>query len=156
MAVKSIPEGYHTITPYLVVKDADRLVEFIERVFGGQLKFKMQTDDGKISHGEMLIGDSMLMLAEASDEWKPTRTLLHLYVEDVDAVYQQALEAGAVSVKEPKDQFYGDRSSAVEDSFGNIWGIATHLEEVSEQEMANRMAAEAQAAAAAETKASAV
>ncbi len=90
MAVKPIPEGYHTITPYLIVEDADKLVEFIEKVFDGKLLFKMENDDGKISHGEFKIGDSMLMFAEASEEWKPTRTMLHLYVEDADTVYQKA------------------------------------------------------------------
>lgn len=155
MAVKPIPEGYHTITPYLIVENADKIVEFIEQVFDGKLLFKMETADGKISHGEFKIGDSMLMFAEASDEWKATRTMLHLYVEDTDAVYQKALDAGAVSIKEPQDQFYGDRNSSVQDSFGNIWGIATHIEDVSEEEMAKRISAETENSAATETKANA-
>jgi PhnB protein len=153
MAVKPIPEGYHTITPYLVVEDAAKLVEFIENVFDGRLLFKLETDDGKISHGEFKIGDSILMFAEASEEWKPTRTLLHLYVEDADAVYQKALDAGANSVREPQDQFYGDRSATVQDSFGNFWGIATHIEDVSEEEMAKRISVEKQQSA--ESKATA-
>ena len=155
MTVKPIPEGYHTITPYLIAEKADKLVEFIEQVFDGELIFKMRNDSGKISHGEMKIGDSMLMLAEASDEWKATRTLLHLYVEDTDAVYQKALEAGAISIKEPQDQFYGDRNSSVQDSFGNIWGISTHIEDVSEEEIAKRMPAETENSIETETKANA-
>jgi PhnB protein len=155
MAVKPIPEGYHTITPYLIVEDADKLVEFIEQVFDGKLFFKMQNDSGRISHGEMKIGDSMLMLAEASEEWKATRTMLHLYVEDADAVYQKALKTGANSIKEPQDQFYGDRNASVQDSFGNIWGIATHIEDVSEEEIAKRISAETENSADVDTKANA-
>ena len=138
MSVKSIPDGYHTITPYLIVEDADKLVEFVENIFDGELLFKMQNDKGKIRHAEMKIGDSMMMLAEASEEWKPSQTMLHLYVEDIDATYQKALEAGAIAVKEPKNEFYGDRAGCVQDSFGNFWGIATHIEDVSEAEMAER------------------
>ena len=138
MAVKQIPEGYHTVTPYLIVEGADKLIEFIENVFEGSVKFKMQGDDGRINHAEMKIGDSVLMLAEAGAEWKPTNTLLYLYVEDVDAIYHKALDAGAVSVKEPKDQFYGDRNATVKDVFGNFWGVATHVEEVPEEEFLKR------------------
>ena len=141
MPVKPIPDGYHTITPYLIVEDADKLVEFVEKTFDGELLFKMQNDAGTITHAEMKIGDSMLMLSEASEEWKPTKTTLYLYVADTDATYQKALEAGATSVKEPKDQFYGDRSAGVQDSFGNFWGIATHIEDVSEEELAQRASA---------------
>jgi len=141
MSVKPIPEGYTTITPYLIVEDADKLVEFVEKTFDGELLFKILNDAGRITHGEMKIGNSMLMLSESSDEWKPTNVMLHLYVEDIDATYQKALEAGAISVKEPQNQFYGDRSSCVQDSFGNFWGIATHIEDVSEEEIAERASA---------------
>ncbi|MGI8641110.1 MAG: VOC family protein [Pyrinomonadaceae bacterium] len=143
MSVKPIPDGYTTITPYLIVEDANKTIEFIEKIFDGSLLFKMQDDAGKINHAEMKIGNAMLMLAEASEEWKPTRTMLYLYVADTDATYKKALETGATSVKEPKDQFYGDRSAGVEDSFGNFWGIATHIEDVSEEEMALRISASA-------------
>lgn len=146
MAVKPIPDGYHTITPYLVVEEADKLIEFVEKVFGGEVTFKMQDEDGKIGHAEMQIGDSKLMLAEAGEEWNPTTSLLHLYVENVDETYQKALDAGADSVKEPKDQFYGDRSASVKDAFGNFWGIARHIEDVSEEEMVKRIQAQHQAA----------
>lgn len=138
MTVKYIPEGYHTITPYLVVEGADKLIEFIEKTFGGEVKFKMEDETGRIGHAEMKIGDSTLMLAEVQAEWKPTNSMLQLYVEDADAVYQKALDAGAVSIKEPADQFYGDRSATVKDSTGNVWNIATHIEEISEEELNKR------------------
>ena len=138
MATKLIPEGYHTITPYLVVEGADKLLEFIEKTFDGKVTTKMQDDKGRIAHAELKIGDSMLMLAEASEEWGATKTLLYLYVGDTDATYQKALDAGAASVKAPADQFYGDRSATVQDTFGNLWSIATHFEDVSEDEVRKR------------------
>jgi PhnB protein len=141
MSVKPIPDGYHTITPYLIVDDADKLVEFVEKIFDGELLFKMKNDANRITHAEMKIGDSMLMLSESSEEWKATKTMLYLYVSDTDATYQKALAAGATSVKEPKNQFYGDRSAGVRDSFGNFWGIATHIEDVSEEELEKRASA---------------
>ena len=155
MSVNHVPEGYHTITPYLVVENADELIEFIKNVFDGQLLFKMENEAGKISHAEIKIGDSHLMLADASDEWQATSTLLHLYVENADSVYEKAISAGAISVKELQDQIYGDRSAAVKDSFGNIWGIATHFEDVSEEEMRRRMNTENSSAESSETRASA-
>jgi len=142
MSVKPIPDGYHSITPYLIAEGAHKLLEFIEKAFDGQILLKMQNDEGKIAHAEIKIGDSIMMLSEASEEWKPTQTILQLYVEDIDATYQKALEAGAVSVKEPKDQFYGDRSASVKDPLGNFWGIATHIEDVSDEEIKRRVSAE--------------
>lgn len=149
MSVKPIPDGYHSITPYLIVQEADKLLEFIEKVFGGQLLHKMQTDEGKIGHAEVKIGDSILMLSEACEEWKPTQTWLYLYVEDIDAIYQKAIEAGAISIKEPENQFYGDRRATIKDISGSFWGIATHVEDVSEEEMNRRMSAEAEKSSAA-------
>lgn len=146
MAVKPIPEGYHTITPYLIVEGADKLIEFIEKVFGGKVTTKVQDDTGRINHAEMKVGDSMLMLAEAGAEWKPTKTMLHLYVEAADETYQKALDAGAEMVREPVDQFYGDRNATVKDAFGNIWGISTHIEDVSDEEIERRLEAFRQAA----------
>lgn len=146
MAVKQIPEGYHTITPYLIVEGADKLLEFIENTFDGKVTVNMQDDKGRISHAELKIGDSMLMLAEASEQWKATKTLLYLYVENTDATFQKALDGGATSVKAPKDEFYGDRSATVKDAFGNLWGIATHIEDVPEEEIQKRAQAYQQAA----------
>ena len=146
MAAKHIPEGYNTITPYLIVEGAEKLIEFIEKVFDGTVVMKMEGEKGKIAHAEMKIGDSMLMLADAGEEWKPTQAMLHLYVENTDAVYQKALDAEATSAKEPADQFYGDRNSAVKDSFGNFWGISTHIEDLSDEEIQRRMQSSSQAA----------
>ncbi len=135
MSVNFIPDGYYTITPYLIVEDADKLIEFVEKVFDAELVFKMPNEAGRVSHAEMKVGNSMLMLAEATNEWKPTQTMLHFYVENVDEVYQKALDTGAVSVKELKDEVYGDRIGCVQDSFGNYWSIATHIKDVSFEEM---------------------
>lgn len=146
MAIKPKPDGYHTITPYLIVEGANQLLEFIENVFGGEATFKMQDDTGRLNHADVKIGDANLMLAETCEEWEPTRTMLYVYVENTDAIYQKALDAGAESVKEPKDQFYGDRSASVKDPFGNVWGIATHIEDVSEEEIQKRARAYQQAA----------
>lgn len=145
MAVKPIPEGYHSITPYLAVEGADRLLQFTKQAFGAQEIFRMDSPDGKVGHAEVKIGDSMVMLADASgtDQGQPMPGMIHLYVDDVDKVYRQAIEAGATSLREPADQFYGDRTGGVRDPVGNQWWIATHVEDVPPDEMAKR-AAEAQ------------
>jgi uncharacterized glyoxalase superfamily protein PhnB len=116
--------GYHTVTPYLTVKRAEQLVEFVKQVFGGHEVFRTTGSAGGL-HAEVTIGDSKLMIGgyEAVEE---IPTALHLYVPDADAVYQRALEAGATSVEEPVDQFYGDREAGVKDPSGNVWWIATH------------------------------
>jgi PhnB protein len=138
--VKPVPEGYAAVTPYLVVRDAPGLVAFIEQAFGGRERMRMTAPDGAIRHGEVDIGNSRVMLADASEEFGPIPAMLHLYVEDVDAVYQGALEAGAESIAEPADQFYGDRMAGVKDGFGNQWWIATHFEDVSAEEAERRQA----------------
>jgi uncharacterized glyoxalase superfamily protein PhnB len=141
MAVKPIPEGYHTVTPYLTVDGAERLLEFVKAAFGAKMRGDaMRTPDGKIGHAEVEIGDSVVMLADAatSDSGDVMNALLHVYVEDVDSVYKRALEAGATSVREPSDQFYGDRMAGVRDPVGNQWWIATHVEDVAPEEMAKR------------------
>lgn len=141
MAVKPIPEGYHTITPYLIVEGASELIEFLKQVFDAQQTEFIPAPSGKVAHAEVKIGDSVLMLSDAQNEWKPTTTMLYLYVDNADATYKRALEAGATSVKEPADQFYGDRSAGVRDKWGNYWGIATHIEDVSREEIQKRAAA---------------
>jgi PhnB protein len=136
--VKPIPDGHRTVTPYLVVADADAILSFLERAFGGEVTMKTHTPDGRVAHAEIRIGDSMVMLGEGNDEWPPTRAMIHLYVEDVDAVFRNAVEAGARTVREPETMFYGDRSGGVEDAGGNQWWIATRVEEVSLEEIARR------------------
>ena len=143
MAVKPVPDGYHTVTPYLTVDDAALQIDFLKRAFNAQVKYEMKDDKGNIRHAEVLVGDSVLMIGQARDEWKPRPMMLYLYVPDVDATYQSALAAGAKSVQEVTNQFYGDRSGGVEDPQGNQWWMATHVEDVSPEEMDRRMKAAA-------------
>lgn len=137
--VKPIPEGYHTITPYLVVENALGLVEFIEKAFNGKVTYMMKSGDGKLQHGDMLIGNSHIMISEGTGEYPPKNAMLLLYVDDVDAMYNKAIEAGGKSLREPTNEYYGDRSSGLIDDWGNQWWLATHVEDVSEEEMEKRM-----------------
>lgn len=142
MAVKPIPDGYHSITPYLVVPDAPKTIAFLKQAFGATTLFEpMKRPDGSIGHAELKIGDSPLMLSETSEQCPATQAMIHLYVPDVDATYKKALAAGATSVMEVADQFYGDRSGGVKDPAGNSWYVATHKEDVAPQELAKRAAA---------------
>jgi PhnB protein len=138
MAVKPIPEGHHTVTPYLVVPKAVQLIDFMKQAFAAEEIQRFTLPDGSIMHAEVRIGDSRVMLGEAGGEYAPMPAMLHLYVEDVDAVYQQALQAGAASLREPADQPDGDRRGGVKDQSGNQWWIATHIEDVSPEELAKR------------------
>jgi uncharacterized glyoxalase superfamily protein PhnB len=137
-----IPAGHHTVTPYLLVEDVAGQIDFMIRAFGAVETSRSATPDGRIMHAEVKIGDSFVMLGEASGEWKPMPCMLHLYVPDTDAVYASATRAGARSVREPADQFYGDRSAGVVDAEGNQWWIATHVEDVPPAEMERRMRAQ--------------
>jgi len=137
MAVKAIPDGYHTVTPSLVVKGAAQLIDFIKEAFAGEEAFRMPAPSGEIMHAEVKIGDSVVMLNDATRQ-SPTTSSLFLYVTDVDRVYQRALKAGATSVLEPAEMFWGDRMAQVKDQFGNQWSIATHIEDVPPQEMQER------------------
>jgi PhnB protein len=141
MAVEPIPKEYGSVTPYLLVEGADGLIEFMRRTFDAEERGRMPAPGGKIGHAEIKIGDSIVMLADAStsDAGRPMPAMLTVYVEDVDKTYQRALEAGATSQREPADQFYGDRNAGVQDAFGNLWWIQTHIEDVSPEEMARRM-----------------
>ena len=141
MAVKAIPDQYHSVQPYLLVEDAAGLIEFIRATFGAEEALRMPQPDGRIGHAEMRIGDSIVMLAEASTaegSGEPMPATVMTYVEDADATFQRALEAGATSLREPADQFYGDRSAGVVDPFGNRWWFHTHVEDVSPDEAARR------------------
>lgn len=140
MAVKPIPEGYRTVIPYLIVDGAPKLLEFMKSAFGAKEGHISKTPDGKIVHGEVQLGDSHIWFSDAREPWKATPCMIQLYMEDVDAVYKRALEAGATSVQEPSNQFYGDRSGGVRDFAGNQWWIATHVEDVPHEEMAAREA----------------
>ena len=138
MAVKPIPDGYHTVTPYVTVPGVAALITFLENAFGATEIFRMAGPDGRVGHAEVKVGDSMLMLGEPRGQWKPMPCAIYLYVEDVDAVYERALKAGAESVMPLADQFYGDRSAGVKDPSGNIWYIATHTEDVAPDELKRR------------------
>jgi PhnB protein len=140
--VRKIPEGYRCVTPYLVVEGAEREIRFLKQAFGAAEKFPpMRRSDGTVIHAELRIGDSSLMLGEACDAYQPMPSCLYLYVEDVDATYGRALRVGGTSIIEPRDQFYGDRSAGVRDPAGNFWWIATHKEDVSEDEIERRFQA---------------
>jgi PhnB protein len=141
MSTKPIPDGYHSVTPYLIVKGADRLIDFVSQAFDAALIERMARADGTIGHAEVRVGDSVVMLSEARGEWKPMPAALYLYVPDTDATYRAALKAGAASVMEPADQFYGDRNAGVRDPVGNIWWIGTHQEDVPREELERRAAA---------------
>ncbi len=146
MAVKPIPEGYRTVTPYLAVDDAAEAIEYYKKAFGAKERGRMETPDGKIGHAELEIGDSLVMLSDPIPE-ATTRTpkelggtsaSVFLYVEDVDAVVKRAVDAGATVTMEVADQFWGDRFGSVQDPFGHSWSIATHVEDVPPEEMPER------------------
>lgn len=136
---KPIPDGYNTVTPYLVVKSPETLIEFAKQVFDAKEHDINKTPDGKISHAEIQIGDSKVMIGSECDQNKGMASMLYIYVKDVDSTYSKALKAGAQKIQPVKDQFYGDRSGGVVDSNGIQWWIATHVEDVSKEELKKRM-----------------
>jgi PhnB protein len=149
-AVKPIPEGYHTVTPYLIVKGAARAIDFYVRAFGAKELFRMAQPDGRVGHAELQIGDSRVMLADEYPEigakspqaYGGSAVTIHLYVPDVDAVVERAVAAGAQLTRPVADQFYGDRNGGVTDPFGHSWFVSTHVEDVSPEEIERRAAAQ--------------
>lgn len=146
--VKPIPEGYHSVTPYLSINGATEALEYYKKAFGAIELFRME-HDGKIGHAEIKIGDSPLMLADEFPEmgFVSPKTLggspvgIMIYVDDVDTVFQQAINAGGVEKKPVQDQFYGDRSGTLTDPYGHVWTVATHKEDVTPEEIDKRLAA---------------
>jgi PhnB protein len=146
--VKPIPDGYHSITPYLIIKGAADAIDFYKKAFGATELFRME-HNGKIGHAELKIGDSPIMLADEQPEMgylSPkslggTPVSIMIYLEDVDTVYPQAIKAGGEEIKALQDQFYGDRSGTLKDPFGHVWTVATHKEDVTPEEMDKRVAA---------------
>jgi PhnB protein len=138
MAVKPIPDGYHTVTPYLVVQGAATLIEFLKQAFEATEIRRALHPEGSIMNAEVRIGDSVVMVSEARGELKPMPSSIYLYVENTDLTYKHALQAGGTSMMEPEDEFYGDRNAGVKDPTGNHWWIATHQEDVSPEEMEKR------------------
>ena len=141
MTVQFIPPGYHTITPYLIVAGLPGTISFLETVFDAKTTVPpMLRPDGTIMHTELQVGDSRIMMAEATEQWRPMPSSIFLYLPDCDASYRRALAAGATSLMEPADQFYGDRMGGVLDRAGNQWWVATHVEDVTPVEMERRKA----------------
>lgn len=149
MSVKPIPEGYHSVTPYLICAGAAKAIEFYKQAFGATELVRMAGPDGKVGHAEVQIGDSIVMLADEHPQMGAVGPLtiggtpvgLCVYVADVDAVFQRAIAAGAKEERPLQNQFYGDRSGTLIDPFGHKWTIATHIEDVTPEEMEKRMAA---------------
>jgi PhnB protein len=147
MAVKYIPDGYHTATPYLIIKGAAEALEFYKKAFGASELLRMPGSDGKIGHAEIKIGNSPIMLADEFPNmgYKSPQSLggspvsIMLYVENVDKTVERAVAEGAKITKAVQDQFYGDRNGTISDPFGHVWTISTHVEDVSPQEMQRRM-----------------
>jgi PhnB protein len=140
MPVEYKPKDYHTVTPYLVVEGAAQLIEFMVDVLGGTEMLRLPGPDGRFGHAEVRVGDSVVMLADALTPGDVMPAMLHLYVEDSDALYKRAIERGAASLREPTTEFYGDRMAGVQDALGNKWYFATHVEDVSDEEMTRRAA----------------
>jgi PhnB protein len=139
-AVKTMPEGYHTVTPWIIAKGAAKLIDYLKEGFGAQEIARMQNDDGTISHAEIKIGDSIVMLFDAKENWPETPAFFRLYVQDGDVLFDRALKAGGTSVTEMTNLAFGDRVGRVRDPFGNIWWIQTRLEELDPAEMEKRAA----------------
>jgi PhnB protein len=148
MAVNPIPEGYPRVTPYLTIDGASAAIDFYTKVFGATERMRMPAPDGRLGHAEIAIGDSVIML---SDEYKEmgvlgpksiggTPVTINVYVEDVDSVFDRALQEGSKSLRDPENQFYGDRMGQFEDPFGHKWSVGTHVEDVPPDEMEKRAA----------------
>ena len=139
--VKPVPDGYHTLSPYLIVPDAELMIGFLQDVFGACLAERHNRPDGTLQHGEFQIGDSKLMMGQASAQFTPKQQSTYVYIEDVDKVFERAVKAKAKVLMPVADQFYGDRSCGFEDPAGNWWWVATHIEDVSPDEMERRQLA---------------
>jgi PhnB protein len=147
MPVKPIPDGYHTVTPFLIVRDAAHAIEFYEKAFGAKSRGVMKSPDGKVMHAELQIGDSIIMLSDefpdfgalSPDSLKGSPAGLHIYVEDVDAAFDRAVKAGAKVDTPLMDQFWGDRYGRLTDPYGHKWSMATHVKDLSMDEMKHAM-----------------
>lgn len=139
--VKPVPDGYTAITPYLIVENAAGFIDFLVNAFGAVERLRVPMPQGGIGHAEVEIDGAALMLSDAlPPEYPPTNTVIHLYVPDCDAVYAQAIAAGATPIAEPADQFYGDRLARITDPQGNQWSISTHVEDLTPDQIAERLA----------------
>ncbi|MGO9017537.1 MAG: VOC family protein [Syntrophobacteraceae bacterium] len=138
MPVKPIPDGYHSVTPHLSVKGAARLIDFLKKTFEAIEVYRFPAPDGSVMHAELKIGDSVVMLGEPMEGFPPSPATFYVYVQDADATYKAALNAGGQSLDGPTDQFWGDRVATIKDFAGNRWMIATHVEDVDSDELTRR------------------
>lgn len=146
MSVPAIPAGHRSVTPYLIVDDPTGLLAFLEKAFAAErITPPVHRSDGTLAHAAVRVGDSVIMLGQSGEGFPSLPAMIHLYVEECDSVYQQAIAAGATSMMEPADQFYGDRSGGVVDPFGITWWIATHIEDLTHEEIVHRMLAQSPA-----------
>ena len=136
--VKSIPDRFHTVTPYLIVDDANGLIDFIKNAFNGEVTFMQRTDSNRVMHATARIGNSSIMISDTGPGMEVINAMLYIYTDDVDAMFSQAAKAKAEIVQEPKNEFYGDRAACLKDSWGNTWWIATHVEDVNHDELERR------------------
>ena len=135
MSSSHIPEGYHTVTPYIMSTDAAGTIEFLKKTFDATEKEIIRTEDGKVGHGEIRIGDSIIMISDASDQHPFFPSMLYVYVPNVDDTYARGIAAGGQSLREPTDEFYGDRSAGMKDVAGNQWWMATHQKTLSNEKL---------------------
>lgn len=147
--IKPVPDGYHTLSAYLIVRGAASAIEFYKKAFGATELMRLNLPDGKIAHGEFKIGDSIFMISDENPDWGSTSpealggspVTLHLYVPDVDTAFANAIQAGAIEKMPLENQFWGDRTCQIVDPFGHYWHIATHIEDVDPSELSSRMEA---------------
>ena len=140
---KPIPQQYGTVTPYLIVDGVPKLIEFLKHTFDAEERERINDREDHVGHAEVRIGSSIIMMADSTAQYNPIPSQLYVYVDNVDQTHKRGLEAGGISEQEPATQFYGDRTAAVKDPTGNVWWIATHVEDVSSEEMDRRMKARA-------------
>jgi PhnB protein len=137
-SVRAVPEGFHSVTPFLMVRNASGLIEFLKKTFDGKLTYILKDDNDQIVHSTVTVGNSIIMICDAMDNMEPQPGILYVYLENADEVFQKALQAKAIKIHEPTNEFYGDRAGAVKDEWGNVWWIATHVEDVEEKELERR------------------
>jgi PhnB protein len=142
MSIPAIPKGFHTITPNIIVDDAEKAVEFLKQALGATESYRLLMSNGKITHCELRIGDSVLNLGEAMEGWPARGLVAQIYVEDSDTLFKRAVDAGATVIMPMTDMFFGSREGRVTDPYGNVWTIASLKEEVSPEEMQRRMKAQ--------------
>jgi len=142
--VKRVPEGYHSVSPFLIVEGASKLIQFLKQTFDAKVEESVNGPDGRIAHAELTVGDSIIMMSDATPKYGATASHRYVYLENVDLTFKRALEAGASSVQEPADQFYGDRTAGVKEPTGNYWWIAQHVEDLPPKELERRIKARSQ------------